>query len=149
MRRFSVSRMRLLQALAMCSIAILGMSWNSSALADPAVDLNIPAQDLSSALQAFGAAVNAQVLYSHDVVVGLRSAEVKGKFTANVAIQLLLKGSGLQADQTSSGVFLIRRASQLGDNPRAAVPNSSDKEVPETRFSWLKEIRKRLQALLP
>ena len=83
----------------------------------PAVthQLNIPPQDLGVALKALGAAANEQVLFSEDVVAGLRSTEVKGAYSTEEAVTLLLKGSGLKADRTASGVLLIRSPSTKGN----------------------------------
>jgi len=106
-------------ALTVCCIATLGMSTPTLALADTTYPLNIPAQDLGSALKALGAAANEQVLFSDDVVAGLRSTEVKGEYTTNAAIAILLKGSGLKADRTPSGVLLIRSL-------KTSVPSKED-----------------------
>ncbi|HWS61355.1 MAG TPA: STN domain-containing protein, partial [Steroidobacteraceae bacterium] len=112
------------------------MSTLTLARADPTYPLNIPAQDLGSALKTFGVAVNEQILFSNDVVTGLRSTEVKGEYTTKAAISILLKGSGLQADRTPSGVLLIRRP-QDPVSPQATTQaqvdgqggsNSADKE---------------------
>jgi iron complex outermembrane receptor protein len=135
MRKLSLSRVRLLAAVAVCSVALLGTSQPSTAKGDPTFELNIPAQDLGGALQAFGAAVNDQVLYSRDVVEGLRSTEVKGEFTSNAAIQILLKGSGVHVERTASGVLLIGQpssahpeATRAGDGLHSADTNPTDKE---------------------
>jgi iron complex outermembrane receptor protein len=77
--------------------------------------LDIPAQDLSSALTALSAAANEQVLFSKDLVSNLRSPALKGEYTTDEALTFLLKSSGLQAERTSSGVLLIRY-------PKAATP---------------------------
>src|SRR6266853_6413033 len=129
-------RIRFLAALTVCSIGTLGVSTLTLARADPTYPLNIPAQDLGSALKTFGVAVNEQILFSNDVVTGLRSTAVKGEYTTKAAISILLKGSGLQADRTPSGVLLIRRP-QDPVSPQASTQaqvdgqggsNSADKE---------------------
>ena len=100
--------MGLLTAITICFIAALGLSKPTLAAADSTHRLNIPAQDLRGALMALGAATNEQVLFSDAIVAGMRSTEIKGEYTTNAAISILLKGSGLRADRTPSGVFLIR-----------------------------------------
>lgn len=96
---------------AACSTLLLG----ATTLAAPPAEaraithrLDIPAQDLGAALKAFGAAANEQVLFSDDVVAGLHSPQLKGEYSTDEAVTLLLKGSGLKADRTPSGVLLIR-----------------------------------------
>lgn len=84
--------------------------------------LDIPAEDLGRALNALAAAANEQVLFSRDVVAGLRSVEVKGEYTTDAALAILLRGSGLQATRTPAGVLLI--------GPGAPSPPSSRPEAP-------------------
>lgn len=74
--------------------------------------LDIPAQDLGAALRAFSAAANEQVLFSREIVAGKHSARLKGEYSTNEALEALLKGSGLKAERTPSGVLLIRAAEE-------------------------------------
>ena len=107
----------------------LGITSPSLAVAEKPTthSLNIPSQQLGSALTALGAAANEQVLFSNDVVSGLRSPAVKGEFTTDAAVNLLLKGSGLQAERTASGVLLIRDPkSSTPAKPTAGSPHSGD-----------------------
>lgn len=103
---------KLLAALTACSIVLL---FGATTLAAPPAQaraithqLDIPAQDLGAALKALGAAANEQVLFSNDVVTGLHSPHLKGEYSTDEAFMLLLKGSGLKVDRTTSGVLLIR-----------------------------------------
>jgi len=96
---------------ALCTTLLVG----ATTLAAPPAEaraithkLDIPAQDLGAALKALGAAANEQLLFSDDVVAGLHSPQLKGEYSTDEAITLLLKGSGLKADRTPSGVLLIR-----------------------------------------
>lgn len=84
--------------------------------------LDIPAEDLGSALNALAAAANEQVLFSRDVVAGLRSSAVKGEYTTDTALAILLRGSGLEATRTPAGVLLIR--------PTPKAPHSSLRQEP-------------------
>lgn len=70
--------------------------------------LSIPAQDLGEALKALSAAADEQVLFSDQIVRGKKSGELEGSFTTDQALDLLLKGSGLKAERTPSGVLLIK-----------------------------------------
>lgn len=95
--------------------------------------LDIPAQDLGAALKTLSAAANEQVLFSDDVVAGLRSTRIKGDYSTHEAFTLLLGRSGLKAIRTNAGVFLIR-------SPDAASPPNgtsssvlhSGEHVPQT-----------------
>src|SRR5450830_531236 len=58
------------------------------------LEIDVPAQSLGSALQAFGRQANLQVLYSPTDVEGKRSNAVKGKLDPDRAITTLLQGTG-------------------------------------------------------
>ncbi|MEJ0038324.1 MAG: secretin and TonB N-terminal domain-containing protein [Gammaproteobacteria bacterium] len=99
------------------------ISHSTPAFADDVAThtLDIPAQDLGNALNALAAAANEQVLFSKEVVAGLRSTAVKGEYTTDAALGLLLQGSGLEAARTLSGVLLIRAKSARSQKPEAAA----------------------------
>ncbi|MGY2378469.1 TonB-dependent siderophore receptor [Pseudomonas sp. SDO524_S393] len=59
------------------------------------IELDIPAQPLGTALQAFGQQTNLQVLYSPTDVQGKNSTAIKGKQAPEQAIATLLKGTGI------------------------------------------------------
>lgn len=106
MRAWARMRAPLLAALA--TAVTLGATRHASA--DPATHhLDIPAEDLASALKTLGAAANEEVLFSAVVVAGLRSTGLKGEYTTDAALAILLKGSGLKAGRTATGVVLISR----------------------------------------
>jgi len=86
----------------------LGLLVAFQTLAGGKLTLDIPAQDLGSALKAFSAAANEQVLFSDSLVAGRRSVALKGEYTSESALATLLRGSDLKADRTKSGVLLIR-----------------------------------------
>ncbi|MDH0647831.1 TonB-dependent receptor [Pseudomonas sp. GD03867] len=59
------------------------------------VELNIPAQPLSSALQALGRQANLQILYSPDTVGSLRASALKGRIDSIDALRRLIQGTGI------------------------------------------------------
>jgi iron complex outermembrane receptor protein len=93
---------------AVAALIIACSALPTFAMAGPKIQLDIPAQDLGSALKALSAAANEQLLFSDDIVAGHRSAALKGEFTADDALAILLKGSDLKVERTKSGVLLIR-----------------------------------------
>ena len=98
---------RLLPALAALAVSFGALSGVASAAA-PKMQLDIPAQDLGSALKALSAVANEQLLFSDAVVAGHSSGRLKGEFTIDDALAILLKGSDLKVERTKSGVLLIR-----------------------------------------
>jgi len=119
-------------AAAVCMALLLGGA--ESHAAEPMYQLDIPAQDLGSALKALGGTANEQVLFSEQAVAGKRSAPLKGEYSTEQALTLLLEGSGLRADRTESGVLLIRpsqSSSVTGDTGRASEPSAVTGESAE------------------
>lgn len=97
-------------------------------------EFNIPAQALASALNALAAAANERVLFSGDLVAGLRSPQVTGTYTTDGAIAALLKGSALRAERTASGAVLIRVSESAREGQdaasKAAAPNAAAPSTP-------------------
>lgn len=74
------------------------------------VDLDIPAQELASALERFSRATGMAVLVDHTLTRGRRSVAVKGRFSANEALTRLLSGSGLMARYAQADAFTLQVA---------------------------------------
>lgn len=70
--------------------------------------LNLPAQDLEHALQAYSRATGMAVLVDRDLTRGRRSIGVQGHFTAQEALAMLLTGSGLMARYARSDAFTLQ-----------------------------------------
>ncbi len=74
-------------------------------------EIDVPAQSLGSALQAFGRQANLQVLYSPTDVEGKRSNAVKGKLDPDQAITALLKGTGINYGLQGNAITISAVAS--------------------------------------
>src|ERR1700693_5565056 len=100
---------------ALCTTLLLG----TTVAAPPAearsvtYNLDIPAQSLNDALQAFALASQHKLLYSSELVDGKRSSALKGQFTTEQAVTALLSGTHLSYEVTSDGLVLIRAADPL------------------------------------
>lgn len=70
--------------------------------------LNLPAQDLEHALQAYSRATGMAVLVDRELTRGRRSIGVRGRFTAQEALAMLLTGSGLMARYARSDAFTLQ-----------------------------------------
>ena len=68
---------------------------------------NIPAQDLSTALRAFGRAARQQVVFDSQDTGGKRSSALVGTFTADAGLQQLLGGTGLTVRRGTTGVLVV------------------------------------------
>lgn len=79
-------------------VLLLLLAWVTPATAaQPRLMLDLPAQDLEHALQAYSRATGMAVLVDRELTRGRRSMGVRGRFTAQEALVLLLAGSGLMA----------------------------------------------------
>ncbi|MGY2402124.1 secretin and TonB N-terminal domain-containing protein [Pseudomonas sp. SDO5271_S396] len=78
--------------------------------------LDLPAQDLEHALQAYSRATGMAVLVDRELTRGRRSIGVHGRFTAQEALAMLLTGSGLMARYARSDAFTL----QVPDVSRSA-----------------------------
>jgi hypothetical protein len=74
----------------------------------PLLLLNLPAQDLEHALQAYSRATGIAVLVDRELTQGRRSLAVRGRFTAQEALAMLLTGSGLMARYARSDAFTLQ-----------------------------------------
>ena len=74
----------------------------------PRLSLDLPAQDLEHALQAYSRATGMAVLVDRELTRGRRSISVRGRFTAQEALAILLTGSGLMARYARSDAFTLQ-----------------------------------------
>ena len=102
-------------------IALLGASALVSAalIASPAAaqdarqfDFDMPAQPLTIALKTFGATADQQLIFSERLVEDRTAPPLKGAYTPDQALAMLLAGSDLVAEKTPGGVVTIRSIAQ-------------------------------------
>jgi TonB C terminal len=71
------------------------------------VTFDLPAQPLATALETYGATSGFQVVYEGSLARGRRSAEVKGTFTPEIALRMLLNGTGLSPRYMADDGFVL------------------------------------------
>ncbi len=84
------------------------------------VEFNMPAQPLTVALKAYGATADQQLIFSERLVEGRQAPPLKGAYTPDQALAMLLADTGLIADRTPGGVVTIRSAAQAPQGGSAA-----------------------------
>jgi iron complex outermembrane recepter protein len=97
-----------------------------AAVAQP---IDIPAQDLKTALEEFVRQANVQLVYRIDDLSGHRSGAVTGEADSMAALMRLLKGTGLALRQDSSGaisVFQPVARPNASNIPAQSIENSND-----------------------
>ncbi len=104
----SLVRVAVLQALACASGLFLATPGSASA--DPA-RFDIAPQPLPNALKNFAAQAKMQLLYRYDVVSHATASPVTGQLEKHVALELLLRGTGLEAVYSNENTATIRSIS--------------------------------------
>ncbi|KNH29905.1 ligand-gated channel protein [Pseudomonas syringae] len=109
------------------SLAGLGMACLmpfSAQVCAEEIAVNIAAQPLPQALQAFGEQTNQQVIYNAADMAGLRGNRVSGKLSAEAAIAELLKGTGVRYSFEGNTLMLVRGSATEGLELGATTVNA-------------------------
>ncbi|NVO17598.1 MAG: TonB family protein [Rhodoplanes sp.] len=80
------------------------------------VAFDIPAQPLVSALEAYGIAAGREVVYNGNLAMGRRTTGVKGVFTPETALHILLDGTGLSPRYMADDAFVLVPTTALPSN---------------------------------
>lgn len=79
------------------------------------VDLDIPSQSLDAALKAFSDATHVALFYESSVISGRRSFALRGAFPADVALRMMLQGTGLSSVSFERGSITILPPAQYDE----------------------------------
>lgn len=101
-------RLRLLTSVAVSAAVLTAMG--APACAQAARDFDIPPAALADALNRYAAQADRQIFFSGDLVAGLSSAGLRGRYTPEAALDRLLAGTGLAWSESRPGVIYLRRA---------------------------------------
>jgi len=85
---------------------------NTASAEDRSYSINIPAQTLSSALDALSRQTGLQPFYADGVLAGKRSSALKGSYSKRQALERLLSGSGLMYTFTGDNTVAIKAQTQ-------------------------------------
>src|ERR1700733_3326380 len=119
-----LARMAVLYALACAILAAPG-----KASADPA-RFDIAAQPLPTALRNFAAQAKMQLLYRYDIVSHKTASPVAGQLDRHAALELLLRGTGLEAVYSNDNTATIRLISPGEKPPSGSKAATGDKIDP-------------------
>lgn len=102
--------------LGVAAVAV-GVASPAQAQAAEAKQLDIPAQALATTLTQIGRETGSEVVFQAADLRGRNAPAVRGALTADDALDVALRGSGLRARRTAQGAYVIERASAAGNAP--------------------------------
>lgn len=123
----SLVRLAVLQALACASGLALATPGRASA--DPA-QFDIAPQPLPSALKNFAAQAKMQLLYRYDIVSHATANPVAGQLEKHIALEQMLRGTGLEAIYSGENTATIRLISTAEKTTSGTKTTSGDKPGP-------------------
>lgn len=77
------------------------------AAASATSELDLPAGELGAALKALASQLDVELVYQPEAIRGVRTEGVKGSYSAEQAVELLLKGTSLELRMDASGAMVI------------------------------------------
>jgi outer membrane receptor for ferric coprogen and ferric-rhodotorulic acid len=117
------------RAFALISLFAGTLLYSVQSLAQEPVKVDVPAGPLATALKTLASQAGIEVLFPSDMVAGKQGSPVSGTMTAEQALEVLLKDSGLEAHQSELNRFVVRRAYARSDGGSEAVPEARLPEV--------------------
>ena len=98
-----------------------------AAAAEPAatreatINFDIPAGDLSVALERFSTQSGIQAMYRQELVAGKRARKLKGAYSPSAALTRLLGGTGLSSERVNDKTYVLKVTSVQAPTPRKSV----------------------------
>lgn len=113
-------------------------AWAGEESMGEAIVFDIPVQPLASALDAYGVATGWTAVYNGKLAVGRMSSAVKGAYTPETALRLLLRDSGLVAEYSTASAFVLVPVPSGSKTPAAiAAAALARQDAIEQGFSGL------------
>ncbi len=97
----------LMRSSAMAGALSLAIAGSAMAADAKVVAFDMPAQPLGESLRDFYRASGEQIVFSESIVAGRRGPALKGDYTPDQALAMLLDGTNLTARRSSTGVVMI------------------------------------------
>ncbi|WP_416304962.1 TonB-dependent receptor [Neptunicella sp. SCSIO 80796] len=100
-----------------CSIMLMMYSGASLAEQELARQIDIPAQNIDSALLELAEESHTQILFSPDVTPAGTTRKIDATLTVSQALALILEGTDLEFVKESSSTYIIRRKTDVDASP--------------------------------
>jgi iron complex outermembrane recepter protein len=98
----------------------------SPARSDVKSHFDLPAEPLDKALRDLAVQANCNISYEPSIVAGLQAPAIRGEFTADYALSLLLKGTRLRAVNVNENTLQILEKPQSTSRNAASAPKGHD-----------------------
>ena len=89
-------------------IVLSGIIAAPSAFAEATYSFNLPEQSLADSLRAIGQQTEINILFEPEAVKNTRSPALRGQYTVDEAIRLVLAGTKLEGQHTAASNVVIR-----------------------------------------
>src|SRR5258708_25486380 len=109
--------MRVVYAVALC---LLGVCGAPTTFAQSTYALNLPEQSLADSLRTIGQQTATNILFEPGTVKDVRSVSLRGTYSVDDAIRILLKGTKLEAQHTAASNIVVKVKSARGATGSAA-----------------------------
>ena len=113
----------------MAALAVaLSVLVHSALAATATFAVDIPREDLALALNQIAQQSHIEIAYSSELTRGKISPSLKGTYTPEQALKMLLKGSGLRVRGIAGGALVIEREG-TGKSPSGGEGPTSDSDA--------------------
>ena len=87
-----------------------GVAGEAGVAQEAVINFDIPAGDLSVALDQFSAQSGVQAMYRQELVSAKHSSALNGSYTPAVALERILQGTGLVLERVNNRTFVLKEA---------------------------------------
>jgi TonB-dependent receptor len=132
----SVLRHALLGATILMSSGLLASPSTAqvATVAQQAVEFDIPAQDLGSALNELGRQAGVNIAFPVEAVSGRKSQTLRGKYTPAEAARRISAGTGLLVTQSEGGALLLAFRERAGATRDETLDQGNPQDIVVTGF---------------
>src|SRR5271155_1179307 len=116
------SRRYLRRTTALLGVLSLTFAAGAAFGQDRKYSFDLPAESLSKALRDFGQITHQQLVFTESMTSGKSSPALNGSLASAQALTRILAGSGLSAERTPDGAWIIRQGGEAA-GPQGADPS--------------------------
>src|SRR5690606_33637792 len=96
---------------------------------ETAINFDIPAGELSVALERFSAQSGIQAMYRQELVEGKRSPAVVASLVPSLALERLIAGAGLTYERVNARTYVLKQAAKPESNPEKAKEPKDESSI--------------------